>query len=61
MAHAVQGRPSACDGGDWRACRRQLVAEMFGTDGDLPATSKPSWVNRPPRDWDSRELFLEPK
>ena len=38
-----------CSGkGDWVRCRKKLVAQMFGTEGELPSVRSPTWIER---DW----------
>jgi hypothetical protein len=37
---APQDPDCVIPGGNFSNCRRKLVAEMFGTDGDLPSRSR---------------------
>ena len=52
--HAAPGpAPPALDAdcsgkGDWVRCRKKLVAQMFGTEGELPSVKSPTWIER---DW----------
>ena len=58
--HAAAGPapPADCSGkGDWVLCRKKLVAQMFGTQGELPSVSSPTWIER---DW-SEEMHGLPQ